>query len=301
MKRRSTFFAIVATLLIVGAFAVVGLMLVRRISSPVPGLISVREKVGVVPIEGIIGLDVESREVIEQLDTFNSNPAIKAIVVRIMSPGGSVGPSQEIYDKILEVSSEKKVVASLADVAASGGYYVAAAADKIVSNPGTITGSIGVIAEFPNWEKLFEKIGITQAVVKSGEFKDLGNPNRPLTEEEKALLQGVIDDVYKQFLKAIVDGRGMEIENVLPYADGRIFSGKQALSYGLVDELGGLEAAVRLAGTLGGIEGKPEVVYPDRRFDSILDLLVGRGVDSLLKRARLPSFHLSYLFVPPTP
>jgi protease-4 len=301
MKRRSTFFAIVATLLIVGAFAVVGLMLVRRISSPVPGLISVREKVGVVPIEGITGLDVESREVIEQLDTFNSNPAIKAIVVRIMSPGGSVGPSQEIYDKILEVSSEKKVVASLADVAASGGYYVAAAADKIVSNPGTITGSIGVIAEFPNWEKLFEKIGITQAVVKSGEFKDLGNPNRPLTEEEKALLQGVIDDVYKQFLKAIVDGRGMEIENVLPYADGRIFSGKQALSYGLVDELGGLEAAVRLAGTLGGIEGKPEVVYPDRRFDSILDLLVGRGVDSLLKRARLPSFHLSYLFVPPTP
>lgn len=301
MKRRSTFFAIVTTLVIVGAFAAVGLMLVRRISAPVPGLMAAREKVGVVPIEGIIGLDVESKEVVEQLDSFQSNSTIKAIVVRIMSPGGSVGPSQEIYDKIVEVSSEKKVVASLADVAASGGYYVAAAADKIVSNPGTITGSIGVIAEFPNLEKLFEKIGITQAVVKSGEFKDLGNLNRPLTEEEKALLQGVIDDVYEQFLKAVLDGRGMDRQDLLPYADGRIFSGKQALSYGLVDELGGLEAAIRLAGELGGIEGKPEVVYPERRLDSLLDLLVGRGVDSFLRRARLPSFHLSYLLVPPTP
>jgi protease-4 len=301
MKRRSTFFAIVTTLLIVGAFAAVGLMLVRRISAPVPGLMGAREKVGIVPIEGVIGLDVQSKDVVEQLDMFESNSTIKAIVVRIISPGGSVGPSQEIYDKIVEVSAKKKVVASLGDVAASGGYYVAAAANKIVSNPGTITGSIGVIAEFPNLEKLFEKIGITQAVVKSGEFKDLGNLNRPITEEERTLLQGVIDDVYEQFLKAVLDGRGMDRKDLLPYADGRIFSGKQALSYGLVDELGGLEAAIRLAGKLGGIKGKPEVVYPERKFGSLLDLLMGHGVDGLLGRFRLPSFHLSYLFVPPIP
>ncbi|MDP3939491.1 MAG: signal peptide peptidase SppA [Deltaproteobacteria bacterium] len=300
MKKRSTFLAIVATLLIVGAFAAAGLALVRRASSPMPRLMVGRDKVGVVPIEGIIGLDVESDKIIEQLEAFKDNPSVKAVVVRISSPGGSVGPSQEIYDKILEVSEEKHVVASLADVAASGGYYVAAAADKIVANPGTITGSIGVIAEFPNFAQLLDKIGVKQAVVKSGEFKDIGSPVRDLTEKEKQLMQGLIDNVYDQFVMAIVEGREMERDAILPYADGRVFSGEQALAYGFVDDLGGLEAAVKMAGELGGIEGEPAVLYPERRFDSFVDMFFGQQVDGLLKRAQLPSFHLSYLFVPPT-
>jgi protease-4 len=298
MKHRSTLLGIVATLVIVGAFAAAGLVLVRRASSPVEGLAIVQEKVGIVPVEGIIGIDVRSKDVVEQLDKFRKNRAIKAIVVRITSPGGSVGPSQEIHDKIREVSKEKKVVASLGDVAASGGYYVACAANKIVANPGTITGSIGVIIEFPNWQKLAEKIGITQAVIKSGEFKDIGNPNRPLTDAEKQLLQGVIDDVYEQFVAAVSQGRRLDRQKVLPYADGRIFSGKQAKGYGFVDELGGLEAAVRLAGKMGGIKGEPAVVYPERKFQSILDLVTGDQARSLLNRMRFPSFRMSYLFVP---
>jgi len=301
MKRRSTFLAILATLLIVGAFAAAGLALVRRAASPMPRLMVGREKVGVVPLKGIIGLDVEADKIVEQLENFKDNPSVKAIVVRISSPGGSVGPSQEIYDKILEVSEEKHVVASLADVAASGGYYVASAADKIVANPGTITGSIGVIAEFPNIAPLLEKIGISQAVIKSGEFKDIGSPTRELTEAEKALMQGLIDNVYGQFVTAVVEGRDMERSTVLRYADGRVFSGEQALSYGFVDDLGGLDAAVRLAGELGGIEGEPAVIYPERRFESLVDMVFGQRVDGLLNRAKLPSFHLSYLFVPPTP
>jgi protease-4 len=296
--RRDTALAIIATLLIVGAFAAAGLALVRRASSPVGPLISAREKVGVVPIEGVIGMDIESKDIVEDLEKFRKNPAVKAIVVRIVSPGGSVGPSQEIYDKIREVSRKKKTVASMGDVAASGGLYVACAADKIVANPGTITGSIGVIIQFPNWQKLTEKIGISQAVIKSGEFKDIGNPNRPLTERERQLLQVVINDVYDQFVLAVSEGRGIGREKVLPYADGRIFSGKQARGYGFVDELGGLEAAVRLAGKLGGIKGEPSVVYPERRFDSLLDFIAGDKADTLLERAALPSFRMSYLFVP---
>src|SRR4030042_2707361 len=163
MSRRSTLLGIVATIVIVGAFAAAGLVLVRRASGPVDGLMIGREKVGIVPVEGIIGIDVQSKNVVEQLDKFRKNPAIRAIGGRIASPGGGGGPSQEIHDKIQEVAKKKKVVASLADVAASGGYYVACAADRIVANPGTITGSIGVIIEFPNWQKPSGKIGIPQA------------------------------------------------------------------------------------------------------------------------------------------
>lgn len=298
MRRRSTTLGILATLLIVGAFAAAGLALVRRAASPMAPLLPSREKVGIVPIEGIIGLDVQSKDIVEQLEKFRKNPAVKAIVVRIASPGGSVGPSQEIYDKIREVAKEKKIVASMGDVAASGGLYVACGASRIVANPGTITGSIGVVIEFPNWQKLSDKIGITQAVIKSGEFKDIGNPNRPLTDAERRLLQGVIDDVYNQFLQAVSDGRGLGREKIRPYADGRIFSGQQAKGYGFVDELGGLQTAVRLAGKLGGIRGEPAVVYPERNLGSLLELLVGEKAEGLLNRARLPSFRMSYLFVP---
>ena len=298
MKRRSTALGILATLLIAGAFAAAGLALVRRASSPSGPLIPSREKVGVVPIEGVIGLDVQSKDIIEQLEKFQKNPSVKAIVVRISSPGGSVGPSQEIYDKIREISKEKKIVASMGDVAASGGLYVACGASKIVANPGTITGSIGVVIQFPNWQKLADKIGVTQAVIKSGEFKDLGNPNRPLTDAERRLLQGVIDDVYEQFLEAVSDGRGMDQEKIRAYADGRIFSGSQAKGYGFVDELGGLQTAVRLAGKLAGMRGEPAVIYPEKNLGSLLELALGEKAGSLLDRARVPTFRMSYLFVP---
>jgi protease-4 len=298
MKRRSTALGILATLLIVGAFAAAGLALVRRAGSLSGPLIPSREKIGVVPIEGVIGLDVQSKDIIEQLEKFRKNSSVKAIVVRISSPGGSVGPSQEIYDKIREVSREKKIVASMGDVAASGGLYVACGASKIVANPGTITGSIGVVIQFPNWQKLADKIGITQSVIKSGEFKDIGNPDRPLTDAERRLLQGVIDDVYEQFLEAVSNGRGMDREKIRAYADGRIFSGSQAKGYGFVDELGGLQTAVRLAGKLAGLRGEPAVVYPEKNLGSLLELALGEKAGSFLDRARMPTFRMSYLFVP---
>ena len=199
--------------------------------------------------------------------------SVRAVVLRLDSPGGGVAASQEIYDAVLRLHDEKKpVIASMGGVAASGAYYIACAADSIVSNPGTLTGSIGVIMSFPNTEELFRKVGVRFEVVKTGKFKDIGSLSRPMTPEEKDLLNGVLSSVYEQFVSAIADGRGMQRSDILPYADGRIFSGKQALDLGFVDRLGNLDDAVQLAGDLAGIKGRPVVVRKERRRVSVLDL-----------------------------
>jgi protease-4 len=215
-------------------------------------------KVALVKIEGLL---VTPEHVVEELHDYAEDASIKAIVLRIDSPGGGVVASQEIFNAVKNAKKEgKKVVASMGSVAASGGYYVAAAADKIVANPGTLTGSIGVKMEFASVEKLLEKIGVKGMVVKAGEYKDIGSPFRDMTEQEQKLLQGVIDDVHSQFIEAVAEGRGLPATDVKAIADGRIFTGRQALALKLVDEMGDLADSIRVAGKLAGIKGKPNVV-----------------------------------------
>ena len=217
-----------------------------------------------------------------ELKRFGENPSIKAIVLRIDSPGGGVVPSQEIYDAVQRVRNKnnKAVIASMGTVAASGGYYIAAATDRIIANPGTLTGSIGVIMETANVEGLLKKIGVEGIVVKSGKFKDVGSPLRKMTAEEQALLQAVMDDVHQQFIEAVAEGRALEPSTVQALADGRIFTGRQAKDAKLVDELGNLDDAIQLAADLAGIEGEPKVIEPRRRFsfrefiDSRLSMLI---------------------------
>jgi len=228
------------------------------------------DKVGVVEITGVIA---DSKEVIREIKYFVEDGGVKAIVLRVDSPGGGVGASQEIHQEVVKARGVKPVVASFGGVAASGGYYVACGADKIVANPGTITGSIGVVMQFANLEELFKKIGYKGYVIKSGPNKDIGSPFREMTPEERELLQEVIDTVHRQFVRAVAEGRKIPVEQIMPIADGRIFTGEQAQAMGLVDELGNLEDTIQIAATMAGIKGKPSVIYPRRRKPSLFDYL----------------------------
>ena len=231
------------------------------------------DKVAVIRIEGII---LDSRETIEELRHYRDNPSVKAIVLRIDSPGGAVVPSQEIFAEVRKTRAEGKikVVTSMGNVAASGGYYIAAATDRIVANPGTLTGSIGVIMELANVKGLLEKVGVQSVIIKSGRHKDMASPFRAMTPEDRALLQTVLDDVHAQFIDAVATGRSLQLEQVKTLADGRIFTGKQAQTVNLVDELGDLHDAIQLAARLVGISGEPRVIETHKRF-SWRDLLQG--------------------------
>lgn len=256
-----------------GVLAVMGVMLFINIFFPDLDL-STEDRIALVRVEGVI---LDSQSTITELKRFGENPSVKAIVLRIDSPGGGVVPSQEIYDAVQRVRNKnsKAVIASMGTVAASGGYYIASATDRIIANPGTLTGSIGVIMETANVEGLLKKIGVEGIVVKSGKFKDVGSPLRRMSDEERALLQSVMDDVHMQFIDAVAAGRAMEPAAVQALADGRIFTGRQAKEAKLVDELGNLEDAIQLAADLAGIEGEPKVVEPRRRF-SIRELIESR-------------------------
>lgn len=256
------------------------------------------EKVGVVELKGLI---LEAEPVLEQLKRFRKTEAVKAIVVRIDSPGGAVGPSQEIYREIRKTLEVKPVIASMGALAASGGYYAAAAADGIVANPGTITGSIGVIMEYTNFRELFEKIGIYPVVIKSGKYKDIGSPVRQLSEAEEKILQAFADNVHQQFIRDVAEGRRMEIQSVQAVADGRIFTGEQAVALGLVDRLGNLSDAVEWAGRKGGIKGEITTLYPPEEKFSLIRYLVDISeteIRSFLQRASAGSINGGYLFAP---
>ena len=230
-------------------------------------------KVGVVEIEGII---VDGTAAVRELREHSDNPSIKAVVLRVNSPGGVVAPTQEIFAAIQRArKAGKPVVATLGAVAASGGYYVAAAADRIYANPGTLTGSIGVVMQMANIEGLLKKVGVEYVVVKAGSYKDVGNFARTMSPEERKMLQALLDDVYSQFVDAVAEGRGLERKEVLAFAEGRIYSGQQALALKMVDEMGGFEDAVEAAGKLANITGRPKLVYPRKRF-SFKDLLENR-------------------------
>ena len=252
----------------------VALLLILRVMVALLGdgvFFSQNEKVGIINISGIIS---SSREVVEQLEEFGKDDRIKALVVRIDSPGGGVAASQEIYAAIKRLKNNKKVVASLGSIAASGGYMIACAADKIVANPGTLTGSISVIMYFANTEDLFKKIGLKSSVIKSGKYKDIGSPTREMTEDEKQLLQALVDDIYNQFVAVIAHDRNIPQEKVLPFADGRVFSGRQAQVLRLVDYLGDKSYAVQLAGKMAGIKGTPEVLYAKKRDVSLWEFIL---------------------------
>jgi len=248
-----------------------------------PGGLSFREKIGVIPIEGAI---IDSKPVVADLVEFRKDKGIRAIVLRVNSPGGGVGPSQEIYREIRKTIETKKVIASMGSVAASGGYYVAAAANKIVANPGTLTGSIGVLIEFVRLQELMEKIGVDLEVLKSGEFKDIGLPHRKLTERDREMIQKLVSDIQTQFVEAVAQGRDLPVEKVRGIADGRIVSGSQGVELGLVDQLGNFEDAVELAKSLAGIEGEVTLIYPERTKMSFWDLLVEGGTRTFSKVLR---------------
>ncbi len=215
--------------------------------------------IGIVEIKGMV---LSSKKIIKEIKTFRDNDSIKAIILRIDSPGGAIAPSQEIYREILKTKKHKKIISSMGSVAASGGYYIASATHQIVANPGTITGSIGVIMEYANIKKIAEKIGISPVVIKSGEFKDIGSPLRSLKESEKKILQELVDELHLQFVNDAAKARKIEIKTMMKLADGRVYTGQRALKLNLIDHIGNLDDAVQLAGDISGIKGKLKPVYP---------------------------------------
>ena len=254
---------------------------------------SSQDRVALIRIEGVI---LDAQATISELKQYSENPLVKAIVLRIDSPGGGVVPSQEIHDAVKRVKnkSNKAVIASMGTVAASGGYYIAAATDRIIANPGTLTGSIGVIMEMANFEGLMKKVGVEGVVIKSGRFKDVGSPLRKMSDEERKLLQSVMDDVHHQFIQAVADGRSLEVSDVEPLADGRIYTGRQAKEARLVDELGDLDDAIHIAADIAGMEGEPKVVEPRRRF-SFRDIVESRWASVFPKLELNTGVKLKYL------
>jgi protease-4 len=250
------------------------------------------EKVAVIPVSGLIA---DSDAVIESLKQFGKDNSVKAVVLRINSPGGGVAPSQEIYEEVRKLDERKPVLTSMGALAASGGYYVACATRKVYANPGTMTGSIGVIMPFLNVKDLAEKLGVKGMTVKSGQFKDIGSPLRDMTAPERALLQAVVDNVLMQFVNAVAEGRRLPADQVLRIADGRIFTGEQAKALGLVDELGNLEDAVAEAAKMGKISGEPKVVTPPKKGLSLWDLLREETRSLIEEKMTGTSFRLDYL------
>ena len=254
------------------------------------------ERVGVVLIEGVIS---DSSVIVDQIDEFANDDGIRAVVLRIDSPGGGVAASQEICREVDELRKKKKVVASMGSVAASGGYLIAAATDRIVANPGTITGSISAVMHFADIQELMKKVGVRSSVIKSGKFKDIGSPARDMTAEERQLIQGIIDDIYDQFVRSISENRKIPLDSIMKIADGRIFSGRQAYQLKLVDELGGLQDAVLIAGRLSGIAGKPEVIYAKKKKTGILRYVIENMTSIVageLRKTTIESRGAQYLF-----
>jgi len=275
MSRRT----VVVLLVVAGVLlaVVMGLMLavfVARSESDVPSLASWNKGVGYVEIEGTI---VDATETVRQLKALERNSQVKGILIRVNSPGGVTAPSHEIYDEIKRIRDDgTPVIVSMGALAASGGYYVSAPATRIVANPQTLTGSIGVIMEFPMVKGLMDKIGVGVEVVKSRVHKDIGSPFRDMTDQDRELLQDVVVDAYDQFVSVVSTERKIPEDSVRAFADGRIMTGRQALAYGLVDTLGTFEDAKRIAASLCDIEGEPRLIRTGRRLNSWLrDLLEG--------------------------
>lgn len=248
------------------------------------------DRIAVIPVDGVIADDLDYLELIRG---FRQDRSVKGILVAINSPGGVVGPSQSLYEELRKARDEDglPVVASIGAVGASGGYYVALAADSIFALPGSMTGSIGVIMEFPQARELMEKAGVGVEVVKSATFKDIGSPFRPMTESDREVLGALVQDVYGQFVEAVSTERHIPVEEMPRLADGRIFSGRQALEAGLIDRLGNFHDALAAAGRMAGLGDDPRTVWPPKEKPTLLDVLLGRGTASSLVRFIRPLEH----------
>lgn len=270
-----------AVVIVLGGLFVVSMLIARVLLGDADVKIAGNRGVGLVEVRGMI---IDSRETVRQLRYFLKQDEIRAVVLRVDSPGGVVAPSQEICEEVRKFAAKKKVVVSMGSLAASGGYYVSAPATLIYANPGTLTASIGVILKLSNIETLMDRIGIKSHTLKTGKYKDSGSPLRKLSADDRAMLQSVIDSTHEQFVRAVASGRKLPIQQVRSIADGRILTGEQALVLKLVDRLGTLQDAIDEAGRLSGIEGEPEVVLPPRKKVNYWDLLAD-GTEGAVEKA----------------
>ena len=253
-----------------------------------------KNRIGIVDITGLI---TDSQYITNQVKKFRQDKRIRGIILRIDSPGGAVGPSQEIYDEVLKTrESGKTIYASMGALAASGGYYIASAAEKIFANPGTLTGSIGVIMAFSNAKGLMEKIGLQPEIVKAGEYKDIGSPARAMTQKERNLLQSVVTDVHQQFIEAVASGRDISVAEVTKIADGRILTGRQAYSLNLVDQIGGLQVSIDQLAHKVGIIGSPKIIKETPRVGFLDWILKSTVNQSLINRSSIPSLQYTWHF-----
>lgn len=255
---------------------------------------STRDKIAVIPLSGPItaggtfsffGTTITSQLVRTQLDRADDDSSVKAVVLQIDSPGGAVAPCQEILEEIEKIRQSKPVVVSMGSEAASGGYYISAKADTIVALPGTLTGSIGVIAQMPNVRGLYEKLGIEMQTFKGGKYKDMYSGLRELTAEEEGIMQQLVDGYYEQFIEVVAEGRGLSKEKVRSLATGQLYTGAEAKESGLVDELGGLDTAIDLAAELASIT-TPTVEYY-KHEPSLLESLLGMDLGDLFSLAQM--------------
>ena len=255
---------------------------------------------GEIALVRIQGMLMDSQNIVRQLSDYRHNPGVRGILLRIDSPGGAVAPAQEIYSEIMKLRADHKTVyASMGTVAASGGYYIACAADYVLANPGTLTGSIAAVMAFSNIEELTNKIGVKPVIIKSGKYKDVGSPLRAMNPEERKLLQNVVDDVHQQFVQAVAKGRGLSVSEVKEIADGRIMTGQQALKLKLIDEIGGLEKTLELLAKKIGVEGRPKVIEEKEKtpfFDWLLQSSLSSRLVETLIPASLP--RLQYVWFP---
>ncbi len=255
------------------------------------------DKIAIVELNDVI---VSSEKTVDEIKKFRNDKSVKAIILRINTPGGGVAASQEIYEEVKRTrDSGKIIVVSMGSIAASGGYYISMGSSLIVANPGTLTGSIGVIAEFIGIKDLADKLGISQTVIKSGELKDAGNPLREMNEKDKAYFQDVVDNSFGQFLDVVSKERKMPREKLMQYANGRVYTGLQAQQYGLIDSLGTFEDAIRITSRMAGIEGEPRIVRERKKY-SFFENFLGGSVEDVtgIKQRLFEEPILQYKFSP---
>lgn len=255
------------------------------------------EKIGVVELTGVI---TSSEEIVRQIKKYRDDKSIRVILLRVDSPGGAVVPSQEMYEEVKNARSIKPVIVSMGSLAASGGYYVAVGGSRLVANRGTLTGSIGVIGEFLQLREAMDKLGIDMKTIKSGKLKDAGSSTKKMNSDEEKYFQTLMDDVHRQFITVVERERKMKHSDILEIADGRVFTGEQAVTLGLVDTIGTFEDAIKIAGNLVGIEGEPSLVR-EREKKSFMDRMFGEmsGQVKGLTETILHKPFLSYRFTGP--
>jgi len=254
------------------------------------------DKIAVVDLEGVI---ISPKDLVEQLRKYGDDSSIKAIIIHVNSPGGGAAASEEIYREVLRIRDVKKkrIVASIETVGASGAYYVSSATNKIFADEASIVGSIGVIAEWYNYEELLKWAKLQAIVLKAGEFKDTGSPVRPMTPAERAYLQGMIDNMHTQFIESVAKGRRMKVDDIKPLADGKVWTGEQAMPLKLIDQIGDFRAAVEDTAKSVGIKGEPTIVRPEKDRKSLLDLLFGDASEYIPDPAKLMQTNAQFYYL----